>query len=86
MGSPLTYKYSTFVFDNENANQGSQCSSVPTYTMVVHNVALHRLGGAQDDFACLFFMVYNAVLSVLVLSVCALLLAPLPIDVFVSNQ
>ena len=43
------------------------CSSVPMYTLVVHSVALYRLGGAQDDFACLlttFLMVYNAVLSV----------------------
>ncbi len=45
---------------------GSQCSSVPTYTLVVHNVILYRLGGAQDDFACSssnFLMVYNAVVS-----------------------
>ena len=58
--------------DNEHANQGSQCSSVPTYTLVVHNVALYQLDGAQDDFACslsTFFMVYNAVSSVSV-SVC----------------
>ena len=25
----------------------------PTYTLVVHNVALYQLGGEQDDFACL---------------------------------
>ncbi len=55
------------MFDNEHANQGSQCSSVPTYTFVVHNAALYGLSGAQDDFACslsIFIMVYNAVLSV----------------------
>ena len=40
------------VFDNQHAIQGSQCSSVPTYTLVVHNVALYRLGGAQDCFSC----------------------------------
>ncbi len=60
------------MFDNEHANQGSQCSSVQTYTLVVHKVALYQLGGAQNDFACslsTFFMVYNAVLSVSV-SVC----------------
>ena len=68
-GSQATYKktthfgiyYSIFVVDNKHANQGSQCSSVPTYmfTLVVHNiacllvlVALCQLGGAQDDFAC----------------------------------
>ena len=53
--------------DNEHTNQGSQCSSVSTYTLVVHKVALYQLGGAQDDFACslsIFLMVYNAVLSV----------------------
>ncbi len=27
-------------------------SSVPTHTLVVHNIALYRLGGAQDNFAC----------------------------------
>ena len=41
------------MFDKEHANQGSQCSSVLTYTLVVHKVALYQLGGAQDDFACL---------------------------------
>ena len=40
------------MFDNEHANQGSQCSSVPTYTLLVHNVALYQLGGVQDNFAC----------------------------------
>ncbi len=43
-------------------------SSVLTYTLVVHSIALYWLGGAQDDFACLLRtnreMVYNAVLSV----------------------
>ena len=58
------------MFDNEHATQGSQRSSVPTYTLVVYNVVLFQLSGAQDDFASslsTFFMVYNAVLSV---SVC----------------
>ena len=57
-----------FVVDSEHANQGSQCSSVPTYTLVVHNVALYGLGGAQDYFACSLRttreMVYNMMLSV----------------------
>ena len=40
-------KYSIFVVDNEHANQGSQCSFVPAYTLAVHNVTLYLLGGAQ---------------------------------------
>ncbi len=65
------YKYITFVVDNEPANQDSQCSSVPTYNLVVHNVGLYRLGGAKDDFACSSpsLMVYNAV-NIVSLSVC----------------
>ncbi len=54
------------MFDKEYANQGSQCSSVQTYTLVVPNVALYQLGGARR-FCMFFFMVYivyNAVLSV----------------------
>ena len=31
------------MIDNEHANQGSQSSSVPTYTLVVHNVAYQIL-------------------------------------------
>ncbi len=57
----------SIMIDNVHANQGSRCNSVLTYTLVVHNVALCRLGGAHNDFARLlsnFFMVYNAVLSV----------------------
>ncbi len=57
-------------FDNEHANQGSQCSVVPTYTFVVDNIALYQLVDTQDNFACSlskFLIVYNAVLSV---SVC----------------
>ena len=54
--------------DNEHANQGSQCSSVLTYTLVVHNVALSRLGGAQDDFACLLSFFYGVQCSVVSLS------------------
>ncbi len=60
------------MFDNKHANQGSRCSSVPTYTLVMHNIALYHLGGAQDNFACMlstFFMVYISVLSV---SLCVL--------------
>ncbi len=58
--------YSISVVRNLHTNQGSQCSSVPTYTLVVHSVALYRLGGAQNDFAYyqIFLIVYNAVLSV----------------------
>ena len=64
-----TYNTSNILmFDNEHANQGSQCSSVQTYSLVVHNVALYQLGGGQDDFACslrtIREKVYNAVLSV----------------------
>ena len=42
------------MFDNLHAYRTSQCSSVPTYTfkLAVHNIALYRLGGAQDDFTC----------------------------------
>ena len=54
---------SIFVFHNEHANQGWQCSSVMMYTLVMQNIALCLLGGAQDDFACslskLFLMVYK---------------------------
>ena len=53
-GSPQHFSFcSIFVVENKHANQGSQCSSVPTYNLVVHNVALYQSGGAQDDFACL---------------------------------
>ena len=38
--------------DNKHANQGSQYNSVPTYTLVVHNIALCWLGGTEDNFAC----------------------------------
>ena len=50
--STANYKYSIFVVDNEHANQVSQCSSVPMYTLAAYNVDLYRLGGAQDDFVC----------------------------------
>ena len=57
-----------FVVDNEHANQGSQCSSLPTYILVVHNVALYGLAGAQDYFACSLRttckMLYNMMLSI----------------------
>ena len=43
-------EYSHLVLRNVYTNQGAQCSSVPTYTLVVHNVALYWLGGAHDDF------------------------------------
>ncbi len=56
------------MFDSEHANQGSQCSSVPMYTLVVHNVAL---GGAQDDFAHSLSIFFDGVqCSVVSLSVC----------------
>ncbi len=38
-------EYSHSVVHNVHTNQGPQCSSVPTYTLVVHNVALYWLGG-----------------------------------------
>ncbi len=44
---------SIFVVDNKHTNQGSQYSSIPTYTLVVYNVALYRLGGAHWRF-CMF--------------------------------
>ncbi len=54
--------------DNEHVNQGSQYSFVAMYTLVVCNVVLYSLGGAQDDFACLLsdpsVMVHNMMLSV----------------------
>ena len=60
------------IFDNRHANQGSQCSSVPTYTLAVHNVALYRLYGAQDDFACSLSIFFDGVqCSVVSLGVCA---------------
>ena len=41
------------------------------YTLVVHNAALYRLGGAQDDFACLLSIFSAGVqCSVVTLSVC----------------
>ncbi len=53
-GLPQTFfiNFSIFVVDNKRANQGSQCSSVPMFILVVHNVALYQLGAALDDFAC----------------------------------
>ena len=42
-------QYSVFVVDHKHTNQGSQCSYVATYTLVVHNVALYCLGGAHDN-------------------------------------
>ena len=56
-----------FMVDNEHGNEGLQCSSVPMYTLVVHKVALYRLGGAQTILhVCyqFFLVVHNAVLSV----------------------
>ena len=47
-----TYNMIFFVVDNEHVNQGSQCSNVPMYTLLVHNVAFCWLGGAQGNFAC----------------------------------
>ena len=34
-------EYSHSVAHNVHTNQGSQCSSVPMYTLVVHDVALY---------------------------------------------
>ena len=31
------------------------------YTLVVHNVALYQLGGAQDDFTCLLSNFFDGV-------------------------
>ncbi len=62
--------YSIFVVDNKLTCCKSRfCSSVLTDILVVHNVALYLLGGAQDYFAWSLRttreMVYNAVLLVL---------------------
>ncbi len=71
--------YSIFVVDNEH--QGSQCSSVPPYTLVVHNVALYRLGGAHDDFACSLSNLFGRVqCNVVSLSVC------LSVNFFMLNR
>ncbi len=48
----LVQDRSIFMFDNEHSNQSSHCSSVPTYILVAHNIALYWLSGAQDKFAC----------------------------------
>ncbi len=70
------------MFDDEHANQGAQCSSVPTYTLVVHNVALNQLGGAQDNFACsLSFFFHGVQCNVVSLSVC-LSVSTLTIELF----
>ncbi len=47
---PTHIVYSISVIHNIHTNQGSQCGSVPTYTWVVHNVALYWLGGAHNVF------------------------------------
>ncbi len=69
-GHPGLY-FSVFVVDNEHTNQGRPCSSIPMYILVihvVHNIALYRLGGSQDDFTCSLstpsVMMHNAMLSV----------------------
>ncbi len=52
-------------------HKGDLCSSVPMYTLVVHSIALYRLGAAQDDFARLLTTIFDgAQCSVLSLSVC----------------
>ena len=59
------------MFDNEHAIQGSQCSSVPTYTLVVHNAALYRFGGARNNFLHVYYQFFYGVqCSVVSLSVC----------------
>ncbi len=45
--------------DNEHENKGSQCSSVLTYTLVVHSIALDRLDGAQDTFCTFCMLIVN---------------------------
>ncbi len=53
------YTCSIFVVDNEHANHGSQCSSVPTYALVVHNVALYLpIGWCTRQF-CMLVMDYS---------------------------
>ena len=56
------------VVHNIHANQGSQCSSVPVHTLMVHNAALFWLGGAEDNFSCTSWatsqMAHGAKLSV----------------------
>ena len=51
-------EHSHLVVDNKHTNQGSQCRSVPTYALVVHNVALYFISsdsdGAQYDVVSLF--------------------------------
>ncbi len=54
MHKGLDTEYSHLVAHNVHTNQGWQCSSVLTYTLVVHNVALYWLAGAHDDLSCLF--------------------------------
>ena len=45
----------------------TQNSMVLTYTLVVHNIALCQLGGAQDDWPCSLTIFFLMVLSVSVL-------------------
>ena len=49
-------KSDSFTVFVSNERKGSQYSSVPTYMLVVHNIALYRLGGVQDNFDrfCMF--------------------------------
>ena len=41
------------IFKGWHSNEGSQCSSVPPYTLVLLKIALYWLGGAEENFACL---------------------------------
>ena len=82
-GEPMSVRsggcpqHSIFVVDNKHANQGSQSSSVLTYTLVVHNVVLSQLGGAQGNFCCIFCCIFYAVF---VPYSCSLLLRPLDLE------
>ena len=51
-------EYSIFVVYNEHANQGSQCSSLPTCNMVEHIVTLYSLDIALDNFAYSLSILY----------------------------
>ena len=46
------------VVHNIHTNQGSQYTSVSTYTLVVHNVALYWLVGAHDESCTLWTTTY----------------------------
>ena len=83
-GISRVYQYSTFVVDNEHANQGSQCSFVPTYTMVAQSIALYRLGGAREHVLYQFFfdsVECSVVILIACLSVSTLKTEPFDVQV-----